>query len=285
MEYENNPKSIKYYMKRYISRNSNKLNGLDIADFPAGNGHTTNLLKQAGANPIALDLFPEYFNIEGLECQRADINNGIPLKDGSVDAIFSQEGIEHFENQLGALKEFNRIVKQNGALVITTPNYSNLVSRVSFALSESETFNRALAPNEVDDIWMVDNNDSEGIYHGHLFLISFLKLRTLARLAGFKIKHIEPTKKKRTAVLFFPFLYPFIYLSSLIGYKKSIKKRLKSKGVITESEKFAYKEIFDLSVSPNTLLTSHIFIEFEKICEVDQVRESLSSQHEYFGTT
>ena len=39
-----------------------------VIDFPAGNGITTNILKEIGAKPIPFDLFPEYFNIEELEC-------------------------------------------------------------------------------------------------------------------------------------------------------------------------------------------------------------------------
>jgi len=66
----------------------------------------------------------------------------------------------------------------NSSIKSLCPKHLSLLGKqhfVSFALSESEAFNSALAPNETDDIWRVDNNDSEGIYHGHLFLIGFLK--------------------------------------------------------------------------------------------------------------
>ncbi len=138
MLHEDNPKSIKYYVKRFFLRESSRFSNKTVVDFPAGNGVTSKLLKSIGANPLAFDLFPEYFNVEGLTCQRADINTGIPIADESVDAVMSQEGIEHFENQLLVLSEFNRILKVGGSLIITTPNYSNLIGRLSFLLSENE---------------------------------------------------------------------------------------------------------------------------------------------------
>ena len=98
MKHEDNPKSIKYYVKRFFHREKERFQGKKVVDFPAGNGVTSSILQDIGAIPMPYDLFPEYFNIDNLTCVRANINEGIPLKDGEVDAIISQEGIEHFEN-------------------------------------------------------------------------------------------------------------------------------------------------------------------------------------------
>ena len=133
MKHEDNPKSIKYSVKRFFLREQERFRGKKVVDFPAGNGVTSNILKNIGAKPIPFDLFPEYFNIDDLICTRANINEGIPLGDAEVDVVISQEGIEHFENQLAALKEFNRVLKKNGSLIITTPNRSNMVGRLSFS--------------------------------------------------------------------------------------------------------------------------------------------------------
>ena len=167
MNHEDNPRSIKYYVKRFFIREAKRFEGKTIVDFPDGNGVTSKLLQDIGATPLPFDLFPEYFKLEGISCQRADINAGIPLEDNSVDAIISQEGIEHFENQLLALQNFNKVIKLGGSLIITTPNYSNLIGKISYLLSESERFNKALAPNELDDIWMSNKDISNTIYYGH----------------------------------------------------------------------------------------------------------------------
>ncbi len=282
MLHEDNPKSIKYYVKRFFLRESSRFSNKTVVDFPAGNGVTSKLLKSIGANPLAFDLFPEYFNVEGLTCQRADINTGIPIADESVDAVMSQEGIEHFENQLLVLSEFNRILKVGGSLIITTPNYSNLIGRLSFLLSENERFNKGMAPNELDDIWMSNKELSDGIYYGHIFLIGLQKLRTLAKLSGFSIRSVEKTKTKTTALILLPLLYPFIFLSSTISYRKTLKK---NKATMTASKKAAYYEIYKLSINIRSLLNSHIFIEFVKDHNTDKIHDYLSNQHKSFGTT
>jgi len=61
------------------------------------------------------------------------------------------------------------------------------------------------------------------IYFGHVFLIGVQKLRVLAKLAGFKIKHIQFTRLKTTSLFIFPFAYPFIFLSSYFTYLKKCK--------------------------------------------------------------
>ncbi|MDB5206503.1 MAG: methylase involved in ubiquinone/menaquinone biosynthesis [Flavisolibacter sp.] len=50
----------------------------------------------------------------------SDIIN-IPLPDQSVDAIMCTEVLEHIPNPVAALKEFTRLLKPNGYLLITAP--------------------------------------------------------------------------------------------------------------------------------------------------------------------
>lgn len=112
MNYEDNPKSIKYYMKKYLHKNKKKFHNKSVIDFPAGNGITTRILKEIGSKPLPFDLFPEYFNIERLDCKRTNIVDGLPVEDASSDYLICQEGIEHFSDQLVAFKEFNRVLRK-----------------------------------------------------------------------------------------------------------------------------------------------------------------------------
>lgn len=256
--------------------------GKDVIDFPAGNGITTKILKNIGANPIPLDLFPEYFEIENLKCTRANIREGLPIESKTADAFICQEGIEHFSDQFGALREFNRVLKKDGILLITTPNYSNIRSRLSYLLSESERFNSIMPPNELDSIWMSKQDITDEIYFGHIFLIGIQKLRVLAKLAGFSIKRHHFTRIKSTSLLLLPFLYPFIFFSNWITYKKNMRK---NKDYDFETKKKVYGEIFKLSVNPKILVGSHLMIEFVKNQDYDTVSKQLRSTHKEFGTT
>lgn len=282
MNYENNPKSIKFYVKRYLRSSIKDYNGKNVIDFPAGNGITTKILKDIGANPIPLDLFPEYFEIEGLKCIRANIREGLPIEKKSIDALICQEGIEHFSDQYGAFREFNRVLKKDGILLITTPNYSNIRSRLSYLLSESERFNSIMPPNELDSIWMSKNDITEEIYFGHIFLIGIQKLRVLAKLNGFSIKKHHFTKIKSTSLLLLPLLYPFIFISNWVTYKKNM---MKNKDYDYETKKKIYGEIFKLSINPKFLIESHLMIEFIKNQDYEMVSKQLRSTHKEFGTT
>ena len=65
MIYEENPRSIKYHVKKYLIKNKSRFSKKTIIDFPAGNGVTTKNLLSIGSKPLPFDLFPKYFNVEG----------------------------------------------------------------------------------------------------------------------------------------------------------------------------------------------------------------------------
>jgi len=271
-KYEDIPGDIKYYVKKYIQANAESLSGKIAVDFPAGKGVSSRLLMNVGAKVLSFDLFPEYFNEPGISCQKADIKNGIPLEDNVADFLLCQEGFEHFSDQIEALKEFNRILKSDARLLLTTPNYSNIRSRMSYFLAESERFNSTMPPNEFDSIWTLDNKNDHNIYYGHIFLIGIQKLRVLAKLSGFKINIIFPTRMKPTSTVLFPFVYPFILLANCIAYYKNCKKA-KKQGRI---DKIAtYKEQLKLALNTKILLHRTLMVEFIKTMDVKDVKNNL----------
>lgn len=263
----NNPKSPKYYVKRWLDNHSAELLGKVAVDLPAGNGVTSEILKNHGAEVFAFDLFPEYFRAKDIECQRADIMNGIPIGEGKADIVICQEGIEHFSDQLKALKEFNRILRNTGKLLITTPSYSNLSARLSYLLFESET-NKQMPPNEIDDIWMQDKTVSKEIYHGHIFLIGLQKLRILAKLAGFKIVEVKYLRISKGSLFLLPLFYPCILLSSYCRYYRNMKK---NKDTPEDVKRPVYKEQLKMNVSICNLINHHTFVVFEKEFENNNI--------------
>jgi len=282
MQYENNRKSIKFHVKKYLLENMELFKNKAVIDFPAGNGITSRILTEIGAKPIPMDLFPEYFKIEGLSCQRANIKEGLPIEDKTADGLICQEGIEHFSDQFQALKEFNRVLKKDGILLITTPNYSSIRSKLSYLLSESERFNSKMPPNELDSIWMSQQDITNEIYFGHIFLIGFQKLRTLAKLSGFRIKKYHFTRIRSTSLILLPLFYPFILLSSWLSYKKRMRK---NKNFDNQTKKKTYKEIFKYLINPKILAGGSLMVEFVKEKDSDEVSKDLKSKHKEFGST
>ena len=253
-----------------------------VVDLPAGNGYTTEVLKEVGAIPKAFDIFPNYFKIEGLECVYSDIMQRIELENSAADVAICQEGIEHFSDQYKVLKEFNRVLKKGGKLLITTPNYSGIRSRMSYFLSESEHYKKFMPPNEWDSVWMNHPGNERDIYFGHIFLIGATKLRALGKLSGFKLVQSHPTENKSTSIVFYFLFIPFIYLSNLRLFLKNKKRALKEN---TPEKIDVYRTLFKMNVNYKLLTKGHLFFEFEKEMEVDEVALSLKSVHKEFGTT
>lgn len=269
-----NPKSPKFHIKKYLEGIRSDLVGKCVMDIPAGNGVTSELLLEMGANVEAFDLFPEYFMLKDVRCNFTDVMQSIPVADNHADMIICQEGIEHFSDQLKVFKEFNRVLKMNGQLLITTPSYSNIRSRISYLLFESENF-RKMPPNEIDDIWMSDKSLHQEIYHGHIFLIGLQKLRILATLAGFRISEVRYTRISKASVILFPFFYPFIFISSILRYFRCLRKH---KDLSPETVKRIYNEQLKLNLHPANLLNHHTFMIFKKeneLKDLDFRQESL----------
>jgi SAM-dependent methyltransferase len=272
-------KGIKHFMENYILTHDHVFRGKIVVDLPAGSGVTSGVLKRAGASVLPFDLFPEFFQCEGLHCTRVNILEKIPLVDNQADVVICQEGIEHFSDQLKVLREFNRILKNGGLLIVTTPNHSNLRSKVSYLLSESERFGSLMPPNELDSIWMSDQQLSKEIYFGHIFLIGIQKLRLLAKLSGFKIKNILFERARPTSVLLFPFFYPFIFLANWMAYRKNMRK---NDGLSREIKQRVYGEVFRLSITPKILIDGTLFVELEKESEVSAVAQNLRGIYKDF---
>ena len=196
--------------------------------------------------------------------------------------MICQEGMEHFSDQLHALREFNRILKDGGMLLITTPNYSNIRAKASYLLAESERFNSMMAPNELDSVWMSKKDKDIEIYYGHIFLIGIQKLRVLAKLSGFKIRKIHFTRAKPTSIILLPLFYPFIYLSNWIAYRRNLRK---NSNFDIETKKEVYGEIFKLAISLKILIGGDLMVEFEKEMGFKNVERHLKNRHKEFGIT
>lgn len=178
-------------------------------DLPAGAGGESARLERMGFEVISADLFPPSAGASGSRWVRADCNAPLPFRTGAFDAVLSREGIEHFENQAGFVRECARVLRPGGRIVLTTPNVMHLGARLSALLTGQRTMRRGLA-NEVETL---RGRSAGRFYHGHIFLIDYFRLRYLMRLAGFNAIEIY-TDRFSPSSLALAWVVPAMYFAS-----------------------------------------------------------------------
>ena len=265
------PKEIKYFINRWIEQNTSLLKDKVVIDLPSGNGVTARKLKDLGAQVQAYDLIPEFFQEKDIVCQYADLTKELPILSGKADYVICQEGVEHIADQIQMFKEFSRILKLGGKLLVTTPNYSSLKGRLSYLLGESEYFGKYMPPNEIDSLWFTSEN-SESVYYGHIFLVGIFKLRLFAELNGLRIHKIHSTRVNDTSLLIMIIFYPFIVWFNWSCYRRSMRKKPEGKKL--------WLELFKLGINLKVLLDNSLFVEFVKHEESQESIAKLKQQHQ-----
>ncbi len=147
----------------------------NILDAPSGQGRLSLALKAKGFDVWALDIVPANLGGRGIHCQQADLNAPLPFPDAFFDAVVCVEGVEHLENPHALIREFRRLLKGGGTLIVTTPNIQNLMSRLKFFLFGS--FRYFNAKVDIDDRSLA----------GHIHPFSFTQLQMILARNGFEV--------------------------------------------------------------------------------------------------
>lgn len=103
-----------------------------LLDAPAGNGALANCLSKIGFQVHCCDLYSENFQVPHLTCQKVDLNERLPYPNSYFQYIICLESIQYLENLFHLIREFSRILKKGGTLIISMPNVLNIQSRFKF---------------------------------------------------------------------------------------------------------------------------------------------------------
>lgn len=109
----------------------------DVLEFGAGTGTLIGQLVADGCtcSLTGADLLPRPAALpHEVTWIEADLNVPLPCADSSFDAIISTEVIEHLENPRAVFREFSRLLRRGGALLLTTPNQESLRSLASLVV-------------------------------------------------------------------------------------------------------------------------------------------------------
>jgi len=121
-------------------------------------------------------------NLAGLdrpvEIIHADIERGIPMPDGSFDAIVWADVIEHVVDLFEAMREVSRLLAKDGVLITSTPNIAYLPRRLRFLFG---SFPGTSATREGFDVRPGEMYDG-----GHLHYFTHSSLKKLYRRYGIR---------------------------------------------------------------------------------------------------
>jgi 2-polyprenyl-3-methyl-5-hydroxy-6-metoxy-1,4-benzoquinol methylase len=176
-----------------------------LLDAPAGEGALTERLRETH-DVVAVDIDEAYFKLSGVPFKKADLNQPLPFEDASFDYVVCVEGIEHLENPFMCAREFGRVLKPGGSLIISTPNIMSIKSRTRFFFYSYHDFFRFIDLSE---------NFRHGLpeyEHQHINPMTFHELRYALLKAGLKVINLYTNRYVRAKRwgLFYPIIKSFV---------------------------------------------------------------------------
>lgn len=217
--------------------------GARVLDAPCGGEAALTLaLIASGFDAHGADLDRQAAERLGKAFTEVDLDQSLPWPDGTFDAVFSTEGIEHLENHFSFLREVCRILKPGGFLVLTTPNITALRSRVRFF--GSGFFGRDSRPL---------NEASRHPLH-HIGLATFPELRYELHMSGFRLIEVRHTHIKPISY-FYAIYAPWMWLYTRTAFRKEKDPVQRARN----------KEILGALLSPSVLFGECLMLIAKKI--------------------
>ena len=126
----------------------------------------------------------------------ADITRHIPLKNNTVDLIFSRATLEHltYPELINHFLECHRLIKVGGCVRMSVPDMDIMINNY---LNKEENLDIAIKNSEVSNILPIENHTdlfiNRVLYFDHYYLHNFDTLSRALKKTGFtNIKKVKP---------------------------------------------------------------------------------------------
>lgn len=168
---------------------------LRVLDLGCGSGHIGKNMLNKGYQVFGLDFSEEAVKkaqAQGISVKQANLDEGIPEPDDTFNVVWAGDIIEHVFDPIGLLKEIQRVLKKDGALILSIPSDVGIISRIKMLFGQS---------------YQEQMYRRSGYYKHHTFfnlqLITFMLAEAGLQLAT-KEKILIAPNKKRYSVNFLP---------------------------------------------------------------------------------
>jgi SAM-dependent methyltransferase len=173
-----------------------------LIDVPAGHGALAERLIAEGFEVCCCDLYPEIFRLENVEIRQGDLNRELPFDNGSFDYTVCVEGLEHIENPQQAMREFARVLRPGGQLIVSVPNILNIEERLKWLIYGYTSHFKPITREQAARL-RAEYGDCEEIA-AHVNPIGYSELRYLLEKQGFEIVRVHRDKRKARTWLYWP---------------------------------------------------------------------------------
>ena len=190
-----------------------------LLDVPAGEGALAERLIAAGFEVSCCDLYPEIFRLDGINVTRGDLNGDLPFGGQSFDYVTCLEGLEHIENPQQAIREFARVLRPGGSVIVSIPNILNVEERLKWLLHGYTSHFKPITRAHAGRLRVEYNNREE--IAAHVNPIGYSELRYILEKYGFQIAGLHRDKPKAHAWLY----WPMVLLIRLIAKLTPANKR------------------------------------------------------------
>ncbi|MEX0777618.1 MAG: class I SAM-dependent methyltransferase [Phycisphaeraceae bacterium] len=183
-----------------------------VLDMPAGAGALSYRLYKEGFDVTACDMATNHFQIPEVPIVAGNLDERLPFDDGHFDYVCCIEGPEHTQSPLNTFRQFARVLKPGGRIILSMPNYSNIERRIRALLygsSEHHFTQRRLADHLRQAEW--------ARYMIHISPLAFAELKFFLECAGFDIHTLARERLKVKQLCWYPLVAAIQLLSLAKG--------------------------------------------------------------------
>ncbi|PYS63630.1 MAG: hypothetical protein DMF76_06555 [Acidobacteria bacterium] len=173
-----------------------------LLDVPAGEGALAARLIEAGFDVRCCDLYPEIFRLDGVDIHQGNLDAELPFDDRSFDYVTCLEGLEHIENPQQAMREFSRLMRPGGHLIVSVPNILNIEERLKWLVYGYTSHFKPITREGRERLRAEHANREE--IAAHVNPIGYSELRYILEKYGFEIASVHRDKPKARAWLYWP---------------------------------------------------------------------------------
>lgn len=181
-------------IKTYIAKAVGRKRKIKILNVGCGTGGTIDMLEEFGdvENVDISDDAINFMRKRGYKNLTKVDGNELPYQDKTFNVVGAFDVLEHIEDHVGALKEWKRVLKDDGAIVLTVPAYQWLWSDHDVSLHHKRRYTTKRLAAAADEAGLRPLKRSYAIVFSLPLVVGFRALnKLLGRKTGAETSYVD----------------------------------------------------------------------------------------------